>query len=56
MKEGQAEPVFMNKNEIQVFKNPLISAEVVFTDILLILINFLSHDKADSFQHVLTSG
>jgi hypothetical protein len=30
VKEGQAEPVFMNKNEIPVFKNPSISAEVIF--------------------------
>jgi hypothetical protein len=30
-----------------------ISAEVVFIGLLLIPTNFLSHDKADSFQHVL---
>jgi hypothetical protein len=31
-------------------------AEAVFKDILLIPTHFLSHEKADSFQIVLTSG
>jgi hypothetical protein len=44
----------MNKNEIPVFYNPWISADIVFTGLLLIPINFLS-PEASSFKQALTS-